>query len=691
MYILIVLRFFFLFFLLRHMTARCITKMVRHAHLLWYPHHPETLLSVKRFASSVRQRNHYGEASPTQRPSRSFSPLYVVEPSTRKGSFWRYLRTVRQEAVLIGAAVVGVGFYSLATLAIPATFGKLIDFAGNGELPLGTSMQLLGWFTLAGVANFARLACIGYTGERVIARLRGQLYRAIFRQPAAFFDVAENSAGSLAQRLSMDCNLIGASLTDAVTQGSKNILQTFGSIGIMLYYSPTLTCVVCGMIPPLAVFAGVYGKFVRKLQRQMQDALAVSGSVASERLNNIRTVKAFAMESKESKWYEKKVDVVFQISKRMLFFNASYVSSIQFVGYGALYCIIWAGSMLVAANQISSGVLFSFVLYTVYCGLGLMGLTNLATEINKGFGASIRVYDILDTADEIQKLQEQTKGMVPLECHWNIKLTDVSFAYPTRPEVAVYEKLSLEIKPSRCTCIVGSSGSGKSSLAMLLMKLYEHSDGTITLDGTDLKSIDTHWLRSKVGYVGQEPVLFGGTIAQNIAYGAEGHDWDDAVDRWLYSSVVESATKANAHQFVTALPEGYNTYVGEGGRSLSGGQKQRIAIARALMRSPGILILDEATSALDSESEIVVHEAVSRLIEDAKKGSEKRTVLMFAHKLSMIRKADHIVVLERGRAVAQGSFDEVRMHPLFCQLVGLPLPQSVREQQSDTLEAGAEV
>ncbi|KAG8340493.1 putative ABC transporter [Trypanosoma vivax] len=646
--------------------------MTRSTRLIWHPQSHTALCTMKRFTSMVRHLRDLGDPTPAQRPVKSLSPLYVVEPSARRGAFRRFLSSARQESPLIFAAVVSVSLYSLATLAIPTGFGQLIDAASKGGMPLGTSMQLLGWFALAGIANFARLACIGYAGERIIARIRGRLYSALLAQPAAFFDVSGNAAGSLAQRLSMDCNLIGSSLTEAVTQGSKNLLQTIGSIGIMLYYSPTLTGVICGMIPPLAVFAGVYGRYVRKLQRQMQDTIAVSGSVASERLSHIRTVKSFAKEPAELKWYEKKVDSVFQISKHMLFFNASYVSSVQVVGYGALYCIVWAGSVLVAADNITPGILFSFLLYTVYCGMGLMGLANLATELNRGFGASLRVYDIIEAADSLEKSQDDTKRTVPLRCNWDIRFNNVSFAYPTRPEISVYDNLDLEIPPSRCTCVVGSSGSGKSSLALLLLKLYEHTSGTITLDGTDLKDIDTRWLRSKVGYVGQEPVLFGGTIAQNIAYGSLEHDWDAPLDRWLHSTVVESAKRANAHEFIITLPEGYDTYVGEGGRSLSGGQKQRVAIARALLRAPSVLILDEATSALDSESEVVVQDAISRLILDAKKGSEKHTVLMFAHKLSMISKADHVVVLDQGRVAVQGTFEEVRLHPLFCQLVGLP-------------------
>ncbi|KAH9586404.1 ABC transporter type 1 [Trypanosoma melophagium] len=645
---------------------------MRPSQYIWRPRHPETMRCLKRFASSIRLQTDFGEATPTQRPKDSFSPLYLTEPFEKKGGFWRYLRSAQEETPYIAAAVFGVGLYGVATLAIPAGFGELIDFASKGEMPLGTSMQLLGWFTVAGVGNFMRLACIGYAGERVIARLRARLYRGILSQPAAFFDSPANSTGSLVQRLSMDCNVVGSSLTEAVMQGSKNMLQTVGSIGIMLYYSPTLTGVICGMIPPLAIFAGVYGRYVRRLQHQMQDALAVKGSVASERLGNIRTVKAFAREIEELKWYEKNVDTVFQISKRMLFYNASYSASLQFLGYGALYGIMWAGSMLVATNHLSPGVLFSFVLYTVYCGIGLMGLTNLVTEINKGYGASMRLYDILDKEKALQQTTEEKPKMIPSDCKWDIKLCNVSFAYPARPEAPVYDGLTLEIRPSRCTCVVGSSGSGKSSLAALLLRLYEPTAGAITLDGRDLQEVDARWLRSRIGYVGQEPVLFAGTIAQNIAYGAATHAWDEPLDRWLYAAVLDAASRANAHDFIATLPEGYDTFVGEGGRALSGGQKQRIAIARALLRAPNVLILDEATSALDSESEVVVHDAINRLIEDARRGREKRAVLMFAHRLSMIRKADHIVVLDKGRVAAEGSFEVLCTNPLFCQLVGLP-------------------
>lgn len=569
--------------------------------------------------------------------------------------------------------------YSAATLAIPAGFGALIDYASRGEMPLGTSMQLLGWFSLCAVGNYGRLYCIGHAGESIIVTLRRKLYAGILRQPTAFFDSTENRTGALVQRLSMDCNVVGSSLTEAVTNGSKNILQTIGSIGVMLYYSPLLTSVILCMIPPVAIFAGSSGRYIRRLQHQMQETLADMATVAEERLAGIRTVKAFGMEQQEVRWYATKVDRVFLSSMRMVRWNALYVASLQVVGYGAMYCIMWAGSMLVASQTLTPGVLFSFFLYTVYCGVGLMGLTNLATELNKGYGASLRLFDILDRAEALQKEQEAGQQQTPTTCDWRVTLKDVSFAYPTRPEAPIYTNMNLSILPSRCTCVVGSSGSGKSSLAMLLLKLYEPTSGVVQLGDNDLRDINSQWLHDNIGYVGQEPVLFGGSIAQNIAYGAPGRDWDAPIDRWLYASVVDAARRANAHDFIASLPDGYDTFVGEGGRSLSGGQKQRIAIARALMRNPRLTILDEATSALDSESEVVVQDAISRLIADARQSKRHHSVLMFAHKLSMISKADHIIVLDRGGVAAEGTFEAVSSNPLFCSLVGLPPPPSLED------------
>ena len=639
----------------------------------WQPAVSYASLTARRFASNIRLQTDFGPSSPAGRPAGKglSNMVYVAEPASKKGTWKRFWQIGRNERTMVGLAVCSVACYSMATLAIPAGFGQLMDYASQGSMPMGTSLKLIGWFCLAGAANAARLAFIGYAGENIIARLRSRLYKAIVGQPTPFFDSPQNRTGALVQRLSLDCNLVGSSLTEALIQGSKNFLQTVGSLGIMLYYSPLMTGVIMCMVPPIAVFAGVYGKYVRKLTTQMQDQMAAASTIAEERLGSIRTVKAFGQEKVEVRWYGQNVNKVLATSKTMLLWNASYVGSLHTVGYFAMYGMIWAGSMMVATGDLTSGVLVSFMLYMIYCGLGLMGLTNLMTEINKGYGASIRLFDILDRFEAVEALEKDAKRIIPTTPAYQIALNNVTFAYPARPEATIYSDMSLNVAPGKCTCVVGASGSGKSTMALLLMKLYEANEGTMTLDGVDVKDLDTAWLRSQIGYVGQEATLFGGTIAQNIAYGLGDRNWDDELDQWATAAVAEAAAGANAHDFISSLPEGYQTYVGETGRSLSGGQKQRVAIARALIRNPSILILDEATSALDSESEVIVQAAIDELIERAKHKGTQRTVLMFAHKLSMIRKADHIVVIEEGKVLVEGSFEEVSKHDTFRQLVGL--------------------
>jgi len=319
------------------------------------------------------------------------------------------------------------------------------------------------------------------------------------------------------------------------------------------------------------------------------------------------------------------------------------------------------------------------MLYTIYCGIGIMGITNLFGELNKGYGASIRMFDIIDRFERRQAETQGKKGVVPMPFKGDFRFDAVSFAYPTRPETLIYDGLTLALTPGRCTVVVGSSGSGKSTMGALLLKLYDANGGKVTIDGHAIADIDTAWLRGTIGYVPQEPVLFGGSIAQNIAYGlAQQRKWDEPIDQWTMTAIIEAAKKANAHDFISSLPEQYNTFVGEGGRSLSGGQKQRVAIARALIKAPALLILDEATSALDAESELVVQEAIERLVQDARAQSQ-RGVLMFAHKLSMIRTADTVVLLDKGRVVQEGSFEQLQQNPLFRQLVGFGAAEAKKQ------------
>lgn len=642
---------------------------------LWRPSVHFASLDARRFASHVALQTDFGAQVPAGRPVKQsiLQTLYVVEPKGKAGSFRRYLSLVRSEAPLIAASCICVLGYGAATLAIPHGFGLLIDHAARGEMPINTSMRLLMWFNIAALANFFRLTIIGMAGETVIARLRTRLFKALVRQESTFFDSPQNRTGALVQRLAMDTNVVGSSLTETMSQGTKNVLQMVGSLGIMLYCSPALAGVIACVLPPVCAIAGGYGRYVRRLQLHKQDALADTGTIAEERLGNIRTVKNFAREIEECRLYESRVNRVLRIGKKMAIANGGYVAMLHLSGYLTLYTILWGGSILVATNEITSGVLFSFFLYTIYCGIGIVGTVNLATEINKGYGASLRIFDIIDR-DEQAEAQRAALGagqqvLSPLKGEFSFR--NVSFAYPTRPEAPVYRDFSLEVRPGQCVCVVGSSGSGKSTMAMLLTKLYEADAGGVFVDGVPLAKLDTRWLRSRIGVVSQEPVLFGGSIAQNIAYGIDQREWDDKLDTWQLAAVAAAAKKANAHRFISDLPEQFNTFVGESGRALSGGQKQRIAIARALVKNPQLLILDEATSALDSESEAVVQEAIEALVAETKTGGSQKSVLMFAHRLSMIRMADVVALLHEGRVVDQGPFEHICKNPLFRQLVGL--------------------
>jgi ATP-binding cassette subfamily B (MDR/TAP) protein 10 len=636
----------------------------------WRPAVSVQQLSLARFVSDVRLQTDFGPGYPPGQPQEQKKPLYVVEPSGKKGTFQRFLRMAREEAPLIAASVACVAVYSTATLAIPYGFGELIDHASRGEMPWNTSWRLLAWFAVAGAGNFARLALIGIAGERMVTRLRERLFRALTKQETAFFDSPENRTGALGQRLSMDTNVVGSSLTEGLSQGVKNILQMFGAMGVMLYFSPALTSCICVVLPPVAIIAGQYGRLIRQLQVKKQDAIANMGTVAEERLSNIRLVKAYAREAEESTYFASKVKRIFGISQTMVLWNSTYVTFLHVSGYMVLYSVIWCGAMLVSANQLTAGTLFSFMLYTIYCGVGITGVTNLVTELNKGYGASIRFFDIIDKAEQITQMENQRKGLKLPMSEGRFKFEKVGFAYPTRPDITIFRDLDLALAPGKCTVIVGSSGSGKSSLAMMLLKLYDPTNGRVTLDDHDLAALDLKWLRSQIGYVPQEPVLFGGTIAENIAYGVHNRQWGEKLDTWTRDAVVAAAKKANAHDFICALPDQYETWVGEGGRTVSGGQKQRIAIARALVKKPQLLILDEATSALDAESEAVVQAAIEKLVQDARI-EKNRSVLMFAHRLSMIRQADCIVILKDGGVMQMGTYEEVLQNPYFRHLVGV--------------------
>ena len=539
---------------------------------------------------------------------------------------------------------------SAVSLSYPLVIGKVVDLITQGEATELIDFAALGLvvlFAALGLLTALRVYLFDVAGERVVADLREQLYSSLVRQEVAFFD--SRRTGELINRLSADTSLI----QDAVTTDASMVLRfgvtLIGSLAIMTIASWRLTLVMLLVVPFVAVGATVYGRMLRAVSREVQDALAESTAVAEESLSGIRTVRAFAREDTEVGRYGEAVEASFRLARRRSRLRGVFLGLVTFLGYSSIAGVTWYGGRLVSAGQMTIGELTSFVLYTFSMALAIGMLTSLWADMSKALGASERVFELMARSPQVES------GQVTLEdVSGHLRLCDVDFSYPSRPEAKVLSGFSLELRPGEVVALVGPSGAGKSTVAALLTRFYDLDAGQILLDETSYEELDVDWLRRQVGVVAQEPILFATSIANNISYGKEGASPDE---------IEAAAQAANVHEFVSALPEGYETLVGERGVRLSGGQKQRVAIARALLKNPRLLILDEATSALDAESEHLVQEALDRL-------QEGRTTLVIAHRLSTVRGADRVVVLEDGRVVQEGPHDElVAIEGLYRRLV----------------------
>ncbi|MEX1308963.1 MAG: ATP-binding cassette domain-containing protein, partial [Candidatus Sulfomarinibacteraceae bacterium] len=393
------------------------------------------------------------------------------------------------------------------------------------------------------------------------------------------------------------------------------------------------------LVPPVAVGAVVVGRRMSKIAREAQDALARANEAAEEVIAGIRTVRSFSREEAENDRYSERVWDSFRVSRRRIRLMAVFVGTMTMAAFGSVAAVLWFGGRMVMTGEITVGELTSFILYTLIVAMALSALADLWSDFARARGASERIFELLDREPVVDAGSGETVESVI----GSITFEGVSFAYPVRPESPVLDAIDLALEPGTVTALVGPSGAGKSTVAALMLRLYDPVEGVVRLDGADLKRLDARWLRTRIGTVAQEPVLFSTSIAANIRYGRP-----EATDE----EVEAAARAAHAHEFILGLPDGYATEVGERGVRLSGGQKQRVAIARALLKDPPILILDEATSSLDAESESLVQDALERLMTD-------RTSLVIAHRLSTVRNADRVVVLEDGRVVESGTHDRL--------------------------------
>ncbi len=531
---------------------------------------------------------------------------------------------------------------SVMLMAFPFFAGKLLDVASGKEVPYMNSINtialvLIGILVVQSIFSFFRVYTFAIVSEKSLADVRNTVYKKIIWLPITFFD--NQRVGELTSRITSDVAILQDTFTTTFAELIRQVLTLTIGIGVIFYFAPKLTLFMLLTFPAIILLALFFGKAIRKFSRQVQDKLAEA--------------KAFTNEWFETDRYKKALNNVVDVALRSARFRGLFISFVIFALFGGIVAVVWYGATLVQSGEISIGDLLSFVLYTTFIGGSIAGLGDIYAQIQRSIGASERILEIIDQADE----KEATDSILKLR--GDIDFTNVTFAYPSRPEYKVLSGLNFSIRAGEKVALVGQSGSGKSTIINLLMRFYPLQQGEIIVDGSTHVSYNLTGYRRNVGIVPQEVILFGGTIQENIAYGKPSASVEE---------VIEAARKANAYEFIERFPDGLNTMVGERGVKLSGGQRQRIAIARAILRDPSILILDEATSSLDAESEVLVQEALEKLMVG-------RTTLIIAHRLSTIRKVDRIFVIKDGQLAETGSHGELsqQQNGIYSNLLKLQL------------------
>lgn len=538
------------------------------------------------------------------------------------------------------ATAMGLLFVSSAvSMSVPLTIGRLIDFFSKKEATFfGMSFTLAASllavvFCVGASANAGRAIIMRLSGQRIVARVRAAAYTATLRQEAEF---AGRSAGDIVSRLSVDSGILGDAVTNNLSDGLRALITSIVGIAAMFWISAKLTAVMLCVVPPISLGAVFYGRYLRKLSNLTQEAIGEMSKTAEEKLNAFKTVSAYNAQPLETELFEKKVDAIFQLAKKESYMTGIFWGASGLTGNLAMLCLLSYGGHLVSIGEITVGNLTSLLLYSAYVGGSLSGLTGFFTNLMKGVGAGTRVFSLLDR----QSLIPLGVGKeLPVSRNGPIRFEAVRFTYPSRKEVEVLRGLSLTIDQGTSVALVGASGSGKTSVQQLITRFYDPDSGRVTFDGDDIRDFTPESWRARISVVFQDPILFAGTIAENIAYGSP-----DATRE----EIERAARDANC-DFIWNLPRGFDTIIGR--TSLSGGQRQRISIARALVRKPSILLLDEATSALDSTSENAVNRAIDTIIRE-----QNITVILAAHRLSSVARAEKVVVLENGVISEEGRY-----------------------------------
>ena len=551
----------------------------------------------------------------------------------------RLLGYLRPHLGLFAIAVVALVVGTLAGLLLPLVVGGFVgevvsagDAGGLDQLVL----LLAGLTVVLAVTTFAQTWALGVMGERIVARLRGQVFDRLVSLELDFY--TRRRVGELISRLSSDVTQVRTMLTQTLTSLLSSVLSLIGAIAILFLLSPSLLIIILALAPALVIVAMVFARPLRRLSTKVQDAIAASTTTAEEALSGIRVVKSFGREGWERQRYDEDLRGVVGTATRLVTARGLFGAMMTLLGFGTLIVILWYTGRLVIEGSLTLGSLTSFLLYGIAIGTSLSSIAGIYGQFQEGAGAVVRVFEIID---ERPTIRDDPAALALTEVEGGITFEGVSFGYGA--ERAVLRDIDLDIAPGEVLAVVGPSGAGKTTLCNLIPRLWDVSEGRLLIDGHDVREVGLASLREAISLVPQEATVFGGSAAENIRYGRLEASHDE---------LVAAARAANAHDFIEALPDGYDTVLGDRGTRLSGGQRQRVAIARAILKDAPILILDEATSSLDNESERLVQEALVRLMEG-------RTTIVVAHRLSTIRHADRIAVLDDGWLLELGTHEEL--------------------------------